>query len=241
MNEELRQVKVVEFCEALTKRIRTAIAVLGGFAPGAKAEFHNSDNNVIRLQVSKIDQFEWKHTYTLDNGDVREVKFVDLTEAEKYATEKFHNYVFQQGGLYRNGDIHFSKCEIDWHPSGLSTGFNPLLNTKLSDVATWSEFDETLTSKMKWFTQVYRDEWEPAKVIQQGFDQDKLLSGIAVVPLMDDVVAWQFTWNDGEVTIANTTSINNPRTKEIYNLAVKGLLEQTLDAPWRLSYLSRPV
>lgn len=241
MNEELRQVKVVEFCEALTKRIRTAVAVLGGFAPGASAEFHKLDNNVIRLEVRKVDKFEWLHRYTLDDGSQHKVKFVDMTEAEKYATEKFHNYVFQQDGLYRNGDLHFSKCEIDRHPSGLSTGLNPVLEVKLRDVKSWAEFDETLTGKMKWYTQVYRDEWEPSKVIQQGFDQDKLLSGISVVPLVDDVMAWQFTWNDGEVTIANTTSVNNPRTKEIYNRIVNGLLEQTLEAPWRLAYLHSPV
>lgn len=237
MNEELRQVKVVEFCEALTKRIRTAIAVLGGFAPGAKADFHKLDNNVIRLQVKKVDQYEWLHRYTLDDGDVHEVKFVDMTEAEKYATEKFHNYVFQQDGLWNNGDIHFTKCDIDRHPSGMSTGFNHHLNVKLSDVKSGTEFDETLTEKMKWYTQVYRAEWEPARVIQQGFDQGKQLSAVSVLPMVNNIYAWQFTWNDGEVTIANMTGINNPRTKEIYDRIVNGLFAQPATPPWRAAYL----
>lgn len=238
MNEEMRQVKVVEFCEALTKRIRTAIAVLGSYAPGHNAEFHKLDNNIIRLQVTKVDKFEWLHKYTLDNGDAHKVEVLDLSEAERYATEKFHNYVFQTDALLVNGDIHFTKCEIDHHPSGLSTGVNEFLHRSLKENMTWSTFEKILTEKMRWYTQVYRKEWNPAAKIQRGFDRDLLLSGVAVELSGPDKLIWKFTWNDGSI-YTDTQQIGDELNDHIYNAITSSLCDGERSAPWRMTYLKQ--
>lgn len=121
MNEELRQVKVVEFCETLTKRIRNAIAVLGPLCPGYGREELHGENNIIRIQAVKKGRDYWKYLFTFDDGMQFDVMHQNITMTRAYVGERFNGIVFEVKEMFHNGDIHFTKHKIDVMPDGLDT------------------------------------------------------------------------------------------------------------------------
>lgn len=239
MNEELRQDSVVRFCEALTKRVREALDILGGmFSLDANEVIYNADHNIIRVKCRRTKGDDWIYSFTLDDGSECHFHVENRTAIAVYRNERFRLHVYQVEEMYVNGDIHYSKHEIDYHPSGLSTTIDPRLSQSLVNAKSWDDFDAILNSKVRWLTQVNRKEWAPSVIVQRGFDQDLELVAIAAYPKhSDQSVEWHFEWDNGNTT-KGYQDTSTTEGRNLYQKLTKQLVECNPTGEWRAAFLS---
>lgn len=160
MNEELRQVEVVRFCEALTKRIRDAVKILGPVATGyGKKAIHDPEHNVIRAEAYKLgtnDSDQWDYTFTLDDGTVVKYDVIRDTPLKAYIEDQFMVHVF--GDIVKtSADIHFSKTEICNKPKGPATTVDPYIYSGIRSPMTIMDFEKCLTARAKFFCGLVKD------------------------------------------------------------------------------------
>lgn len=239
MNEELRQDTIVRFCEKLTERVRTAIKVLGPKCPGFNdSRLFNIDHNLIRVLVKKVNEDRWAYSFTTDHGDQFVISHLEPTPVDKYLGNRFRLSIYEVDELYVNADIHFTKHEIDYHPSGLSTTIDPRLGQSLVNAKTWDDFDAILNSKVRWMTQVNRKEWLPSVVVQRGFDQDLELVAVGANPKHDgQSIEWHFEWDDGTTT-KGYQDISTTEGRDLYLKLTSQLIECNPVTEWRAAFLS---
>lgn len=238
-NEELRQDSVVRFCEALTKRIREAITILGSNWPkeGLAAAF-NEEHNVIRVLASKYHEKKWSYSLLLDNGEQVRFDVINDTAIARFRDERFRLHVFQVEEMYRNGDIHFSKNVVDYHPSGLSTGFNRFLDMDLSRIEDYTEYREALSQKVRWVTQVCREQWASSVYVQRKFDQDLKLVNISTWDHDERTVAMLMNWSDGSET-PHYFDRSHPHAEKVYNQLTSTIFLKDRQPGWIASYMHR--